>query len=110
MQERNYARRSLALPILFAWEDKRGVRRRGAGITRDVSAGGIFLFSKSCPPAGTKIEFNLFLPKMSEQSSNIRVQGEGRVLRVELPREAEERSGFAAAHMEFVLRSVEKES
>lgn len=110
MQVRNYARRSLALPILFTWEDKRGVRRRGAGITRDVSAGGTFLFTESCPPAGTKIEFDLFLPKISEQSSKIRVQGEGRVLRVELRREGEKRSGFAAAHTEFVLRSIENES
>ena len=110
MQARNYNRRSLALPILFAWEDERGVRRRGDGITRDVSAGGTFLFTETCPPAGIKIEFELFLPKISEQSSKIRVQGEGRVLRVELPREGEERSGFAAAHMDFVLRSIEKES
>ena len=110
MQVRNYARRSLVLQILFACEDKRGVRRRGDGITRDVSAGGTFLFTETCPPAGTKIEFELFLPKISEQSSKIRVQGEGRVLRVELPREGEERSGFAATHMEFVLRSIENES
>ena len=110
MQVRNYTRRSLELPILFDWRDKRGVRCRGDGITRDVSAGGIFLFTKTCPPAGIKFEFELFLPKISEQSSIIRVQGEGRVLRVELPREGEERSGFAAAHMEFVLRSIEKES
>ncbi len=110
MQVRNYTRRSLALPILFAWEDKRGVRRRGDGITRDVSAGGTFLFTETCPPAGTKIEFELFLPKISEQSSIIRVQGKGRVLRVELPRDGEERGGFAAAHTKFVLQSIEKES
>lgn len=80
---RSHSRQRLALPVVFSWRNPEGTPQQGTGFTQDISAKGIFLVTRTELPLGTPIEFETFLPAVSQATTGLRMQGKGRVLRVE---------------------------
>jgi hypothetical protein len=93
-QPRKAIRFPLDAPIAFRWTD-RGIQRQGEGRTHDISEVGAFVLSSICPPVGTEISFNIFLPALLGSEPKTSVGAVGRVLRVEHARGVEGRDGFA---------------
>ena len=65
--------------------------------------------SKS-PPAGTALRYDILLPQLERTVPRIRIQGEGRVVRVELAAGPAGMVSFAAASESFFLFELEKAS
>jgi hypothetical protein len=107
---RNFVRYRLEVPVTFSWKDKRGVRQQEKGYARDLSAGGAYLLAPSCPPVGTPFEFEAFLPPLDQAARTLRMQGEGKVLRIDgaVEVEGQEWKGFAAVSGSFALWDTER--
>lgn len=103
---RKFVRYQLTVPVIFTWKDRRLKTRRAKGFTRDLSAGGVFLYSEKCPPVGVPIEFEALLPPLEQKASALRLRGEGRVLRVEPAFTNGKWTGFAAVNEGFVLQEA----
>lgn len=93
----------LEAPIVFRWTDS-GIEKRGEGRTHDISEVGAFVLSSICPPVGTEVSFNIFLPLLPGFEPKTRVEAVGRVLRVEQARGVEGRDGFAILSRHTLLR------
>jgi hypothetical protein len=93
----------LDAPIAFRWADS-GIQRQGEGRTHDISEVGAFVLSSICPPVGTAINFNIFLPVLPGFEPKTRVQAVGRVLRVEQARGLEGRDGFTILARHILVR------
>ena len=76
MERRRYQRHDLRVPVKFEWRLRDGSARQGTGISRDFSAGGLFVWTDDLPPAGATIRFEVDLetPKL-ESPVNIRAKG-----------------------------------
>lgn len=81
------ARKSIRFPleasVTFFWTSEAGMSRHGAGRSRDISEHGVFVLADDCPPLGSKIGLNISLPEFSDIAQALRVQIEGRVLRID---------------------------
>ena len=82
-------------PVHFWWKGEAGDRRRGEGLSRDISVTGAFIFASDCPPIGTEIGIRIFLVAVPEITKGLCVETHGRVLRVEQITGGELGSGFA---------------
>jgi hypothetical protein len=102
-QPRKAIRFPLEAPIVFRWADS-GIEKRGEGRTHDISEVGAFVLSGICPPVGTEISFDIFLPALPSFEPKTRVEAVGRVLRVEQARGLEGRDGFAISSRHTLLR------
>ena len=102
-QPRKAIRFPLAAPIVFRWSDS-GIEKRGEGRTHDISEIGAFVLSSICPPLGTEIRFDIFLPVLPGFEPKTRVEAVGKVLRVEQARGIEGRDGFAILSRHTLLR------
>jgi hypothetical protein len=98
---RKCVRYPLGARAVFSWEGPAQNRLRSEGLTRDVSLAGAFVFTLTCPPAGTAVQVELFLPPMHGAVPTALLRGEARVLRVERPPTREEQSGFAVSSDDF---------
>ncbi len=98
MDERRNARRyELAFPINLRLGQGAPLQIQ-EGVTRDISARGLFFVVDADLAVGSNVEFTLTLPTSVTQSADVRVRARGRVVRVERPRPGteEERMGVAA--------------
>jgi PilZ domain len=81
------ARKAIRFPleasVSFYWMGENGVEQQGKGRSRDISENGVFVFADECPPAGVKIGLKIVLPELSDIAHALRMQIEGRVLRVD---------------------------
>jgi hypothetical protein len=102
-QPRKAIRFPLEARIVFRWADS-GIERQGEGRTHDISEVGAFVLSSICPPLGTEISFNIFLPVLPGFEPKTRVEAVGRVLRIEQTRGIEGRDGFAILSRHTLLR------
>src|ERR1019366_6647483 len=93
MQQRESVRFHIRLPVLFRWNDEQGGRQQNGGVTRDISRGGLFVYSLITPPSGVTVELEVMLPALEESGHGVRLGSEGRVLRIE---RKGEHTGFAA--------------
>ena len=82
-QTRGHHRCRLSLPVVFSWRDVKGKTYKGKGFTRDISAGGLFLVTRNQVPVGANIQFEVFLPPISRDTSPLRMEGKADVVRVE---------------------------
>jgi PilZ domain len=103
-QPRKAIRFPLEARIVFRWADS-GIERQGEGRTHDISEVGAFVLSSICPPPGTEISFNIFLPVLPGFEPKTRVEAVGRVLRIEQARGIEGRHGFAILSRHTLLRA-----
>ena len=93
MQQRKSVRFQLRLPVIFQWNDAQGGRQQNGGFTRDISTRGLFVYSPIPPPPDVTVELEVMLPPLEESGHGVRLQSEGRVLRIE---RKGEQAGFAA--------------
>lgn len=93
VQQRESVRFHLRLPVIFGWNDEQAGRQQNGGFTRDISTGGLFVYSLIPPPSGVTVELEVMLPPLEESGHGVRLRAKGRVLRIE---RKGERTGFAA--------------
>ena len=96
-ERRNTRRYELAFPISLRLGQGAPLQPR-EGVTRDVSARGLFFVVDADLAVGSNLEFILTLPTSVTQSTDVQVRARGKVVRIERPRlETEEvRVGVAA--------------
>jgi hypothetical protein len=104
VQRRESVRFHLRLPVIFRWNDEHGGRQNNGGFTRDISKKGLFVYSPIPPSPGVTVEIEVMLPPLEESGHGVRLQSEGRVLRIE---RKGEHTGFAATG-DFDLRNAQR--
>src|ERR1700693_935556 len=101
MELRNRIRYRLSADAVFAWEGAQHDRLLGAGLTRDISLMGAFVFTLTCPPVGATVHLDVFLvPTTGASRKTVRIKTEATVIRVEHSAGSE---GFAAVSQDFTL-------
>ena len=93
---------------MFFWKDARDTQHEGIGLTRDISVRGLFVFTTSPPPLESDVKLKAFLPPGRSAVPPLRIQGQGRVVRVDAAHGGQPRAGFAVAGERFVLRRGEE--
>ncbi len=110
MSERRNARRyELAFPITLRLGHAVPLQPR-EGVTRDISARGLFFVVDADLAVGSNLEFILTLPTSVTQSAGVQVRAKGRVVRIERPRpeSEQERLGVAAVIESYdIIRAEE---
>jgi hypothetical protein len=96
--------------VVFSWREAGKRRRHSEGVTRDISSRGLFILASKSPPAGTALRYDILLPQLERTLPRIRMQGEGRVVRVEPAAAPAGVVGFAAASESVFLLELEKAS
>lgn len=81
--------------VVFWWKDAIGKRQQGEGRTYDVSELGAFVLASLCPPAGAQVSVKISIEAVPDVARSLRMQVEGRVLRVEQVGTGQGRDGFA---------------
>lgn len=94
------------LPVLISWRAVGRPMETAGGHTRDISTRGMFVVAPAGPRAGELLRFAVDMA-LDESSTLLRVQGEGRVVRVERPAQASRLAGFAVHNLWFKLREPE---
>lgn len=107
MEARASIRYRFGTPAVFSWEGQAGARLKGEGITRDISVGGAYILTPTCPPPHVVIQLEIFLTSAGTTGHSVTIATEGRVLRVEHPAESKAGGGFAVAGNGFEIRDVE---
>ena len=93
---REFIRYNLDLPLTFTWIDEQGDECCGTGFTRDISSGGMYVFSDSHPDEATPVRCSVLLPRLDGAESMGGIEAVGRVVRRGLREHvADEPAGFA---------------
>ena len=82
MERRRYQRHRLRVSVKFGWQLPDGTAHQGTGISRDFSAGGLFVWTDDPPPAGAKVRFEVD-PETSRLDSPVNIRAKGLVNRIE---------------------------
>ena len=111
VKDRKFSRIPVGTRAVFSWGQKKGEANQGNGVTRDISAGGMYLYTKDTPPpVGSPVKLELLLPKVRGAVHALRMKVLGRVVRVQPVENSEEEiSGFAAITDTFVLQEPKQE-
>lgn len=83
VSRRRYQRFPLRVPAIFFWKGPRGARQKGEGLTRDISADGVFIVADFCPPSESVIEFEVRLPALDTAGPPLRIRAAGQVVRTD---------------------------
>jgi PilZ domain len=94
--------------VSFRWKDKDGKQQKGEGTSRDLSETGTFVFTPACPPVGSEVELRISFATLPRAASDMRMELEGRVLRVEKTSSGKVSGGFAVATNEATLRESDE--
>jgi len=92
---RKAKRYPVSAPALFMWAPQTGKPQSGRGVTRDINTFGVYVHTDALPPIGARVQIEIVLPKLGDDSPGMHLQGEGMVLRCDY-RDAT-KSGFAAS-------------
>jgi hypothetical protein len=106
MERRRHERHDLSAPVRFDWEPVSRTRQAGTGITRNFSAGGLFIMTDDVPPVGTTVHFEVDL-KTSRLDSTVTVRAKGLVERIENTGLTEQVGGFAVSTRRMRLEKPE---
>jgi hypothetical protein len=106
MEKRRAIRYRLDAPAIFSWESVEHKRLQGEGVTRDISPVDAFVITPTCPPVGTTIQFEAFLPSLTGARATTRIKGKARVLRVDPRPEKGVTGGFALLSDGFKLHPL----
>jgi hypothetical protein len=68
------------------------------------------MFASKSPPPGTALRYDILLPQLERTVPRLRMQGEGRVVRVEPAAAPAGMVSFAAASESFFLLELDKAS
>lgn len=91
-----YTRYRVKVLAIFTWKKSGGASFRGEGMTRDISLGGAYVLSSTCPPVNTAVEMEFRLPSFSRALS-ASITGRMRALRVERDLTGKGKIGFSVA-------------
>lgn len=89
--------------VSFKWKDRDGNQGQGGGTLRDISAAGAFVVTPNCPPIGADVGLRIFLRELPEATGPLRMELEGRVLRVEQTTSGKKSCGFAVLTQEAIM-------
>lgn len=106
-QQRSRTRYGLELPIAFTWAVG-SERLKGSGCTRDISLAGSYIVSPETPEVGATVKFEVMLPSLLSLDRALKLQGTGRVVRVENSAK-EGPQGFALVNSAFSLTEPTEE-
>ena len=95
LERREQIRFGLRALVNFEWLDREHVRHQGQGLTRDISAKGLFIFSDNPPPAKVDIQVDVDFGLIAGMDTNLQLSARALVLRVELTTESGSPGGFA---------------
>src|ERR1700721_1244810 len=109
MERRRHERHDLCSPVKFDWELSDSTKRQGVGISRDFSAGGLFVMTDDPPPVGTTVHFEVDL-EASRLGSPVTIRAKGQVNRVEMTESADRLGGFAISTRRMRLEKSERPS
>lgn len=109
MERRSYHRYEVSAVVNFEWELADGTRRQATGISRDLSAGGLFVFTDDPPPFGTTVEFDLDFGT-ARPGTGVNVRAKGEVCRIEATSLPTQRAGFAVSSGRMRLERAEPSS
>jgi hypothetical protein len=82
-ERRKHERYSWGFAVVLRWKDSKGDRITYEGLTRDISAQGMFVFATNWPPKGAAVHYDVFLPPRRWPGPGLRIGGTGQVVRVE---------------------------
>jgi hypothetical protein len=109
MERRRHKRYDLSAPVKFDWELSDSTHRHGTGVTRDFSAGGLFVMTHNPPPVGTTVRFEADLDT-SRPGSAVTVRAKGQVERIETTDLVGRLGGFAISTRRMSLERAEPPS
>jgi hypothetical protein len=93
----------LQVLVDFWWTDNAGTYRQSEGHSRDVSEGGAFVIAIDLPPLGASVGLRMVFDAFADRTRALRMEVEGRVLRVESSVVGTEYGGFAVLSNEAML-------
>jgi len=79
---RGAARFPLTAPVTFSWVDG-GETYKGEGVTKDLCAGSLFIWSEDAPPLGIPVQCHVFLPGANVAADWSDMSVDGRIARIE---------------------------
>ncbi|PYK93350.1 MAG: hypothetical protein DME36_09730 [Verrucomicrobia bacterium] len=97
----------LDVPVVFWWTDTNGVHQQGEGRSCDISVLGAFVLARAYPPEGTQVGLRIPITQFPDVAEPLRMEMEGRVLRIEEVRSGEGRDGFAILSEPTILRELD---
>jgi hypothetical protein len=109
---RAHNRYAVRAAVFFSWRDLpsgQPKHRRGEGLTRDISPGGLFVWSSEAPPAGMQVQVEVLLPKIDDVAQPLRFEGSGYVTRVEYSPGNPQDIGFALCGEKLFLQAMEEQ-
>jgi hypothetical protein len=77
------------------------------GLTRDLSSTAAFVLTTTPPPMQANVKLRAFLTPVVGVAAHLRIDAEGKVVRVEPIKHNEARAGFAMVGKRFVMRREE---
>jgi hypothetical protein len=95
VDRREQTRFNVRAGVIFEWRDAKGVQRRGQGVTRDISSKGLFIFADCLPSAKVDLRLEVLFGALVGEGSNLQLEVEALVLRVEPAASFGTSSGFA---------------
>lgn len=105
MENRKPKRHPLRVPVFFTWRGERRSLLRGKGMTRDVSASGVYVFSDAAPPVNAVLQIEIVLPRPSG-NGDTRIRGKLVVLRIDGTAKLRKRTGFAGEASQLLFPAV----
>lgn len=109
MERRRHERHDLSAPVKFDWETSDSAKHQGSGVTRNFSAGGMFVMTEEAPPVGVTVHLEVDL-KTSRLDSTVTVLAKGQVERVEVTDLVGQLGGFAVSTRRMRLEKAEAPS
>ena len=104
MERREHTRYSVRALVDFEWMDE-GVLRRGQGLTRDINAKGMFIYSDIKPPAKADLRVEVTFQNFASIPTNLQMRAEGLVIRLEAATEPGSQQGFAILNRSYELHN-----
>jgi hypothetical protein len=107
LERRQHTRYSVQARVNFKWQDG-GTLYVGSGVTRDISANGMFIHSDSEPPEKADIELDVSFHSAASLDTNLQMSAAALVIRVESTASREGHSGFAVLNRSYELHNADE--
>jgi len=104
---REAIRYPLRASVVFSWEEERGIHLNGAGVSRDMSTKGVFVYSAALPPKNVSVDMEVTIPALREDAPPVRIHVRGRIVRTESNTVDPVHGGFAITSERTILRGGE---
>jgi hypothetical protein len=102
LERREHTRYGVRAPVDFEWMEE-GVRRRGQGLTRDINAKGMFIYSDSEPPTKADIRVRVSFASVAQARTKAQLSAHSLVVRVEPASSPVREAGFAILNRSYEL-------